>query len=308
MAMRTNKIEPRHPNVGMIDDVAVFVAVAQHASFVAASRETGVTTSSVSRAVARLEDALATRLLQRSSRKVVLTDAGRQLLLHAAPHVAGLGEALAVAADRHPEPSGTVRVTAPAYTGSTRIADALARFALAHPKIRIELDATNTIRDVLEDGYDFAIRVGAKVDASFVARRIFHGAFGLFATPGFVKRVRTPREPVGRELLERAPCVVSRVSARWTFRQAASGAVTEVAPRVHFAVNDPRAAVAVAARGVGFVVAPLEAADAEPRLVRVTSPLGEPVPLELYLVYPSRRLLPVRVRLAIDWLVSALAA
>jgi len=291
----------------MIDDLAVFVAVARHTSFVAASRETGVTTSSVSRAVARLEDALAVRLLQRSSRKVALTEAGRQLLLHAAPHVAGLGEALAVAADRHPEPTGTVRVTAPAYTGSTRIADALARFALAHPRIRIELDATNTIRDLIEDGYDVAIRVGANADPSFVARRIFHGEFGLFATPGFAKRAHRPREPIGREVLERAPCVVSRASARWTFRDA-SGAVTEVAPCVHFAVNDPRAAVAVAARGVGFVVAPLEAAAAEPRLVRVSSPLGEPVPLELYIVYPSRRLLPVRVRLAIDWLVAAMAS
>jgi len=308
MARRTNKIEPQYPGFGMIDDVAVFVAVAQHASFVAASRETGVTTSSVSRAVARLEDALATRLLQRSSRKVALTEAGRQLLLHAAPHVAGLGEALAIAADRHPEPTGTVRVTAPAYTGSTRVADALARFALAHPSIRIELDATNTIRDLVDDGYDLAIRVGANVDPSFVARRVFHGAFGLFATPGFVKRARKPREPIGRDVLERAPCVVSRTSARWTFRDAATGAVTEIAPCVHFAVNDPRAAVAVAARGVGFVVAPLEAAAAEPRLVRVSSPLGEPASLELYLVYPSRRLLPVRVRLAIDWLVAAMAA
>src|SRR4051812_3454636 len=100
---------------GALDDLAVFVSVAQHVSFVQASRRLGIPPSSVSRSVARLEEDLGVALLRRTSRKVAVTDDGRQLLLRAAAHVEGLEEALATAADRHPEPSGVVRVTAPAY-------------------------------------------------------------------------------------------------------------------------------------------------------------------------------------------------
>src|SRR5690349_14146176 len=127
-----------HPTGGMIpkrlnalDDLSIFVSVARQASFAGASRRLGIPTSSVSRAVARLEDELKVQLLRRTSRNVVLTDEGRELLEQAAPHLGALEAALASALDRQPEPSGVVRVTAPAYTGSTRIARSLAAFSLA---------------------------------------------------------------------------------------------------------------------------------------------------------------------------------
>ena len=118
---------------GALDDLAVFVSVAENASFAEASRRLRVPTSSVSRAVARLEESLGVSLLRRSSRAVTLTDEGRDLLASAATHLEGLEEALRAAADRKTEPSGVVRVTAPAFTGSTRVATALGAFALAHP-------------------------------------------------------------------------------------------------------------------------------------------------------------------------------
>src|SRR6478735_2587239 len=151
-----------HPKSGTVarptrglDDLSVFACVAQQESFVAASRRLAIPTSSVSRAVARLELDLGVQLLRRTSRKVAITDEGRQLLDRVAPHLEVLEEALTLTADRRPRPSGVVRVTAPAYTGSTRLARSLARFALRHPEITIELDATNVIRDLLQDGFDF---------------------------------------------------------------------------------------------------------------------------------------------------------
>src|SRR6185369_13845200 len=303
------KIGTHHAKTGMIrkasgglDDLSVFVCVARQQSFVAASRRLTIPTSSVSRAVARLEEELGVQLLRRTSRSVVLTDEGRQLLERAAAHLEGLEEALASTSDRRPRPSGVVRVTAPAYTGSTRIARSLAGFALAYPAITVELDATNVIRDLLQDGFDFGVRVGPSASPDFVARRLWQGQYGLFAARAFVNRALSGKPQVSRETLEREPCVALRPSACWRFRSP-GGELLEVWPHVGFTVNDPRGTAEVAREGVGIALLPLDtvANDAQ-GLVRLRTDFGEPDPVDLFLVYPTRRLLPQRVRLAIDWL------
>jgi DNA-binding transcriptional LysR family regulator len=231
---------------------------------------------------------------------VAVTDEGRDLLLRAGPLVDGLREALASAADRRAEPSGLVRVTAPAYTGATRVAAALADFAREHPQVTIELDPSNAIRDLVEERFDFGVRVGPVVDVDFVARKLWSGAFGLFAAPSLAKRLGGKRASLTREALARAPCVVTRPGGEWRFRDERGRSVA-VRPTARFAVNDPRAAIEVARRGVGVVLAPVDAA-VEAGLVALETDFGSPEPVDLYVVYPSRRLLPRRVRLAIDWL------
>ena len=292
-------------NAGGLDDLAVFVVVAEHASFIEASRRLAIPTSSVSRAVARLEEQLGVPLLRRTSRKVVVTDDGRQLRLGAAAHLEGLQEALAATADRRSEPSGIVRVTAPTYTGSTRVSRALAAFALVHPKVTVELDASNAFHDLVRDGFDFAVRVGEGLSPDLVGRRLWQAPFGLFATPEVVRSALRGHPVVTREGLERGPCVVLRATAVWRFRDA-KGALVEVSPRARFAVNDPRAAWEAASQGLGIVLAPLDMpADPLRALVPLKADFGEPEPVDLYIVYPTRRLLPRRVRMAIDWLVES---
>jgi DNA-binding transcriptional LysR family regulator len=309
MAARASKNGRKRPTRGMIvgppgryEDLAVFVEVARHLSFVEASHRTRTPASTVSRAVARLEDALGVRLLQRTSRKVALTEEGRQLLLRAAPPIDELGEALHGAADKGAELRGLVRVTAPAFTGATRVARALAEFAKTHPGVTIELDASNAVRDLVEERFDLALRVGPLEDADLVARRVWEGSFGLFAPRSVVANVLRGRRSTSRETLEQLPAVVTRASARWRFL-GDDGQVTQVSPNARFTVNDPRAAVDVARRGVGVVLAPLEAVPAADRdLVRITADVGEPEPAQIFAVYPSRRLLPLRVKLALEWL------
>jgi len=286
-----------------LDDLSVFVSVAEHASFSEASRRTALPTSSVSRAVARLEERLGVPLFRRTSRQVSLTVEGRDLFAEAAPHVQGLEAALTAASERRAEPSGIVRVTAPAYTGATRIAAALAEFSATYPQIQLELDASNTRRDLLDEGFDFAIRTGPAVAADFVTRKLWRGYFGLFATPEFAAQALGTQTGVKREMLEKEPCIVLRRTAEWAF-VSARGRRVALKPRLRFAVNDPRGAVEVARKGLGFVLAPLDAV-ADTGLVRLKTELGEPEPVDLYLVYPTRRLLPQRVRLAIDWLTQA---
>ena len=282
----------------------MFVVVAELASFIAASRRLAMPTSSVSRAVARLEEQLGVPLLRRTSRKVTVTDEGRQLLLGAAPHVEGLGEALALAADRRAELTGAVRVTAPAHTGATRIAQALAAFAAEHPGITIELDTSNTLHDLVRDGFDFAVRVGEGLNADVIARRLWRGQLGLFASREFVRRELRGRRTVTREQLERTPCVVMRASSVWRF-DGPDGRTIEVSPLPRFAVNDPRAVVEVASRGLGIALTPVDAAAPHARtLVPLQVEFGEPQPIDLFIVYPTRRLLPQRIRAAIEWLAT----
>lgn len=300
-----------HPARGMmvgertiLDDLAVFVAVAREASFVGGSRRLGIPTSSVSRAVARLEERLGVALLRRTSRTVAITDEGRELLQRAGDHIEGLEEALLVAADARPEPRGVVRVTAPSFTGSTRVTRALAAFARRYPGIVVEIDATNVLRDLVLDGFDFGIRFGTVVDADFVARPLWHGQFGLFAARDFVRTELGGKRKLSREVLERVPCIVHRPSSVWKFR-APDGREVEVRPRPAFAVNDPRGAVDAARAGLGIVFAPLEAARPAGELVMLEPAFGDVAPVELFLVYPTRRLMTTRVRLAIDWLVNS---
>lgn len=292
----------------VFDDLAVFVAVAHHASFIAASKQLSIPTSTVSRAVARLEEQLGVQLLRRTSRKVVVTDEGQRLLVDAAPHLEGLNEALLTAKDQQPELSGVVRVTAPAYTGATRITRSLSAFAAKYPNITIELDASNAIRDLLRDGFDFGIRVGEGVTGEVVARRLWRGTVGLYASPGFVRGQLDGRKTLTRESIEHGPCVVLRSQTVWRFRDAA-GRPLALKPRPRFAVNDPRAVVTAARSGLGIALAPSDAVASDSRgLVELTFDAGVPEPIDLYLVHPTRRLTPRRVRLAMDWLISSASA
>ncbi|HET9956578.1 MAG TPA: LysR family transcriptional regulator [Polyangiaceae bacterium] len=283
-----------------LEDLAVFVLVARATSFARAAQRAGLSTSSVSRAVARLEAKLGVRLLQRTSRTVACTEEGRQLCLQAGPLVDELQQALVLAADRRSQPVGVLRVTAPAFTGATRVASALAAFALAYPEISVELDATNTTRNLIEDGYDLAIRVGPVTDGDLVARKLWDVESALFVS----RELIAPRPPyrVERAALERAPAVVTRASSVWRFL-APDGSRVEITPNARFVVNDPRAAVEAARQGLGYVLAPADAVSERDRaLVRVRPSFGEPESREVFAAYPSRRLLPVRVRLALDWL------
>ncbi|RYZ01497.1 MAG: LysR family transcriptional regulator [Myxococcales bacterium] len=297
-----------HPAVETIDlsDVQLFVAVARAASFVGASRKTGVPTSTVSRAIARLEESLGKRLLHRTSRRVSLTQEGAWLLERTASLMEELDVAVADLRARETVPSGTLRVTAPLMTGAEHIAPALLSFAAAHPRVRLQLELTNAVLALREEGLDLAFRAGPVVEADVIARKLWEAPFALAASPAFVKKALGGRSRVSAEQLAELPAVVARPGATWKLR-GADGTVSELQPRERVAVSDPRVAVAAAQAGLGVVRAPLALVRRKGSgLVRLQCELGEPEPRALFVVYPSRRLLPLRVRAAIDWVAKRL--
>jgi len=296
-----------HPVNATIDtsDVQLFVAVARAASFVGASRKTGVPTSTVSRAVARLEDALGQRLLNRTSRRVVPTEEGVWLLERTGPLLDELGGALSDVKARGDEPRGTLRVTAPVMTGSERIGQALIGYAARHPGLSLDLRLTNAVLNLQEEGLDLAFRAGPIADSELVARKLWDAPFVLAASPSFAKKALAGRKQLTAAKLAELPAVVTQPGAPWRFR-GKDGKLTELRPNPHFTVNDPRVAVAAAKAGLGVVRAPRELVQGEgSALTTLGCELGEPEARTLFAVYPARRLLPLRVRAAIDWVLKS---
>jgi DNA-binding transcriptional LysR family regulator len=284
-----------------LEDLRLFAAVARHLSFVEAAKRLGVPTSTLSRRVAYLEETLGARLLQRTSRKVGLTDEGERLLERAGPLLDELATVLDRTVDREEEPAGRLRVTAPVLTGSQRIAPALFAFAAKHPRINVELTLTNAVVSLVEEGYDLAFRMGPILDAELVARRMWSAPFGLAASPRFVREVLHGRTRLDRDTLAAVPAVSSRAGGTWRLLRK-DGTLDELRPNERHTVNDPRVAIAAAVEGLGVVCAPMDALKPQgDKLVQLTVVGRTLEPRELFAVYPSRRLLPRRVRLALDW-------
>ena len=285
---------------GMIDlaDLPLFLAVARHGSFVAASRQTKTPPSTTSRAIGRLERALGVRLLERTSRSVVLTRAGAQLLERAGTLTEELEGVLSDVSARNEALVGLVRVSAPLSTGAGRIARALMELGAAYPKIKFDLHLSNVVVDLATGGFDVAFRAGPITDASLIARRLWEVPFTLAASRDFVRKHLRGKRTVTSERLKRLPAIAT-IGGSWRFRRA-DGSRENVTIDDRFRVNDPRVAVEAAVRGLGVVRTPVDIAT-ERDLVMLACTAGSLEPVSMYAVTPSRHL-PKRVRLAVDWI------
>ncbi len=176
-----------------LDDLDVFVRVFEAESMSAAARVLGVPKSTVSRAVSRLEDAMKVRLLQRTSRALSPTDAGRALFEESQPHVHALRGASDVVSALVDTPRGTIRVTAPNDLASVFLADAFARFVARYPDVSLEVVLTPRTVDLVAEGFDVAIRAGTLRDSSLVARKVGEADGALYASAAYLAKRGTPR-------------------------------------------------------------------------------------------------------------------
>jgi DNA-binding transcriptional LysR family regulator len=175
-----------------LNKVSAFVRVMESGSFTAAARALGLPKSSVSRRVSALETALRVRLLQRSSRKLAPTEAGRLYFERARAALGGLADANAAVADLSQEIAGPIRFTA-GGDNTGLLASLLSEFLAQHPKIQIDVVLTPRRVDLVGEGFDLALRAGPLVDSSLVARRLGRTELGLFASRGYLRRAGRPK-------------------------------------------------------------------------------------------------------------------
>jgi DNA-binding transcriptional LysR family regulator len=270
-----------------LDELATFLKVAECGSFTGAAREQGLTQSTVSRRIAELEARLGARLIQRTTRRVLLTETGARYAAHVRGLLAGMAEAEADLRREEPVPAGPLRVSIPSGYGRVVLVPLLAEFARAHPAVRLDLDLSDRYVDLLSDGFDFAVRLrepettGLQVRPS--ARRI---RLLIVAAPGFDHRVQRPADLVP------GLCLVQRTYAPrdvWAFRWRGEDHRVPVLPRM--VLNDIAAIHAMALAGAGLAILPDFLAEADLRAGRLVRVLDEAefAEVPVCLVWPMHR-------------------
>jgi DNA-binding transcriptional LysR family regulator len=278
-----------------LNRVAIFARVVVDGGMSAAARTLRVPKSTVSRAVSLLEEELGVRLLQRSTRKMSLTDAGTAFFERASRGLTGLEEAAAAVVDMQGALRGPIKITAPADAGAWLLGPLITRFVQLNPGVLIDAVLTARLVDLVEEGFDLALRAGQLRDSTLVARKLGAVDPGLFASPAYLARKGTPTTVPE---LSRHECVLFRAPgghATWSLVGPAGEESVDVTGAI---VGDDFLFIhrlLVLGGGVGLLPAFLGAAEcASGALVRVLPRhclRGGP----LHLVYPSTRYLPQRV-------------
>lgn len=289
---------PRTPG---LDDLWLFCAVARERSFTRVANHLGIPLATVSRRIASLERQLDAQLLRRSTRRVEPTDAGALLLSRAESPLASLDDALQCLSEDASTPRGRLRVTMPADLARHGLAGALASFAARHPDIRLELDLSTRIVDLLAEGFDLAIRAARPTDAMLIARPLFQMRTRLFASPGYLAGLPPIRHP--RDLATVNALVIAGRDSDRTWILSRGRERAKVAPHGNVEVNDLGALVSLAAAGAGVALLP-ESRPGEQAATGSLVPVldswhGPDAPV--FAVYASRRM-PLRLRLFLDHL------
>ena len=279
------------------DDFDAFCRVVDHGGFTAAARALDRPKSSLSAAVARLETQMGTRLLERSTRSLRLTESGESLYRDIAGPFTQLRERAGEAQARGGTVQGSLRIAAPYEFGAHHLAQVACELMATHPELRVQIDVEHARVALFERHYDivFSATDHDLAPSSVVARRVFSLARGLFAAPQLVGG-RLPAHP---EDLTTLPLLAGADDSEWEFT-GADGATAALAlrnPRLRSANAGIRLQAAVAGLGVARITATYCAADvAAGRLVPLL-PGWQCVPLRVYALLPGRRLMPAKVRL-----------
>ncbi len=182
----------RHFEPVQLGTIELFCKAAELGSFTAAAEALGLTQGAVSRSIARLEERLGVRLFQRSTRSVRLTDDGELYRSQCQQALDQIAEAERAITGHQAEPAGTLRISAPTTYGNFRLMPWLPRFSARFPKVAVEVDISNRNVDLVEDGYDLAIRLGEPKDSRLIARKLEDATMGVFASPAYLERAGTP--------------------------------------------------------------------------------------------------------------------
>jgi DNA-binding transcriptional LysR family regulator len=310
------------------DDLLLFARVAESGSFSRAAERVQLPKSTVSRRIAALEKRLGERLLQRTTRKLVITEFGQGVLDHARALSEEVDAALAFALSRQARPSGRLRVSMPGDFASTALEQPLAGFIRDFPEVSLELDLSPRRVDLIGENFDLAIRMGALPDdTQLSARRLAVFTTGLYAAPSLLREHGEPLTPdalrtmpalmilsrsgeaIAWQLSARAPAADAAPAPAEKNRRGAVPADHDIVPQQHVRANSPDVLIRLARSGAGVVAV----ADffAEPYLAR--GELRRILPdwclpdADCWAVFPGRRLMPAKTRAFIDMLSTTMS-
>jgi DNA-binding transcriptional LysR family regulator len=288
------------------NDLLLFARVVDEGSFSRAAERLGLPKSTVSRRVAALEAHLGERLLLRTTRKLTVTEFGQAVLAHAHHVVEDVEAAESLAQNRQSEPSGKLRVTMPNDLANMILAPILTAFAEQYPKITLDIDLSARFVDLIAESFDVALRPGnLRDDATLAARRVATFSSSLYAAPSYVARRGTPSEP--EALMEHeALRVLNRAGEPMTWVLRRGDSQWEGVPPGRATANSPEFLMRMALAGAGIVIVNdhfalqyLESGALVPVL-----PDWNVAPVDLWAVFPGRRLMPAKTRVFLDMIAA----
>ena len=238
-----------------LNDFTFFVHVVDHGGFAPAARALNLPKSTLSKRVAELEKDLGARLINRTSRHFAVTETGKDFYRHAAAMMIEAEAAENIVRGRLAEPSGTVRITASVPTAQLSLAPLLPQLALAYPKLRVTLHATDRFVDVIQEGFDLAVRdhFAPLPDSGLVQRRVGFQAKLIVASPLYLRGTGTPERP---EDLDRHDGLLTSLASEGWVMERADGATVAVSPRPRFVADESRVLREAALAGLGITTLP----------------------------------------------------
>jgi DNA-binding transcriptional LysR family regulator len=284
--------------------IRAFVQVFDAGGFSAAARQFGRSKALLSKYVTDLEDYLGVRLMNRTTRKLSLTEAGEAYYREASQLLQQLDDLDASISDQTTSPRGLLRVSAPRNFGERTLGPAIFEFLKKFPEVSLDLRLEDRYVDLVDEGVDLALRISTMTDSSLIARKIADMHLRIVGAPALIKRVGAPKTP---DALRGLPCIIDtnlQGQANWRFTEDGKTISVHVSGPVR--VNSPLAALQAATMGLGFAAMPSYLADPAIESGELTSLLEAFVPVgqTLQAVYPHRRHLAGKVRALIDHLVD----
>lgn len=283
-----------------LGDLEIFIKVAVTGNMSAAARSLGISPAVVSKRIKRLEEQLGTRLLQRTTRQIGLTDAGRGFYDRIANVLTGIEEAEQFVSGKSTEIVGTLRISAPTSFGRMHIAPHLPTFMRAHPLLSIDLMLSDDFTDIIAEGYDVAIRISELKDSSLVARRLVQVRRILCASPSYIERFGIPEKI---EDLANHHCLAPHNGEAWRLEGPNGPFVYRPAGRLKTNSSEVVREAVIAGLGIALRSTwDIGNELKEGRLVRVMPEYEGSRNVSVSAVYPSRRHLPPKVRVFIEYL------
>ena len=287
-----------------LDAMQAFVAVADLQGFAPAARKLGLSPSGVTRLIAALEDRLGARLLQRTTRKVALTDVGTRYLERVRRILADVEEAESSAEGERTRPSGRLVVSAPIGFGRLHVSPVMSHYLGRYSEVTAELRLTDRTVNLVEDGVDLAVRIGHLPDSTLVARHVGEMRRIVVASKSYLTQRGEPETPEAIATHDTIQFGAAAAAPEWRFVE--DGREVRVLCTPRFTTNSADAAIQYAGQGGGLTrVLAYQAADAiKAGRLRIVLEKFEPPALPIHAVYPTSRLLSAKVRAFIDLVIE----
>lgn len=287
-----------------LNDIRLFAQVVRQGSVTKGAAALGMPTATVSRRLSSLEQEVGARLVERDARRFELTEAGRAYYEAATRLVDELEAAAAAVSGVAAKPSGAIRLSAPPDFSVAFLSEPLARFAEAHPDIHLDIELSTRRVDLIDEGFDLAVRMGPLTDARLVCRLLTSLPRRLYASPEYVRRKGLPSSP---DELDAHRYLALSAEAGAAINLTDGKRAVQVTPAPRLTVNAMPMLRQLLSMGAGIALVPdaLVREEVKAGRLQCALPMWTASDIEAHLLYRSRTLLPQRVRLLVDHLVSA---